>query len=264
MDFINGDFFLARFVYSVMMFKVIKLFNEIFMKKSYLVIIVIVVLIAMGVGAFMLTRQSDDASSDKSTAAQDVDDNTKNTSDDENSEQVDSRYAVDVELLDGKHLRIADLSSKGITFEVAPSTAQESVDIYFTTATDPAETKIESGLLYATTTDLANRRCERVTAVDGFDSCLQEFMSIMSSTQCSSLKPGDFEQKHVGDFDVEVGKRADHCTFNLETPEDREMHMYGFEKDGYIVVLAINGDVTRMMENPDEVIESVIGGLSVE
>jgi len=97
-----------------------------------------------------------------------------------------------------------------------------------------------------------------------YNNYLQEYMAIQSSTQCAILLPENFETKTIGNYLVSTGHREDRCAFGLTHPETQDMYMSGFEIKGYVVILSLNGEVSKIPSNPIQLMETVISLITVQ
>jgi len=214
-------------------------------KKYYIIGIVTLIIIA---GAIYLTNpKSDEISKTQAPTQSEVEK--------DNNKVQDSIYSIEFNLENNKKLLIKK-DANAFAINTAFSTP-DSVTIQL------ADKEIIEGnntisYLEVIPTEQANKRADNVTSTVGYKSLLDEYMATISSTQCAILKPTDFNTKKIGNYDVSYAEREDYCTFNLDTPETQAMHMYGFETEGYTVILSTNGNVDNLPNNPNKLMEKII------
>jgi len=210
------------------------------MNKKTTIIIISAVLLLIGGGIlFSKTRKSD-----------------KNPSAPKNVEKKVSELAVNYELSDkSSHLQIKQ--SKEVFVLNTAFSMPENVTIAFDYDSFD-ETNMPLGYMQVIPVQIAQDKVKSVRLDHKYDNYMQEYMAIQSSTQCAILLPKDFENKQVADFSIITGNRKDHCTFGLPKPEEQEMHMYAFEQGNYLILLSLNGEASKIPENPTQLMETVI------
>jgi len=216
------------------------------MKKQYLIIGATILIIGAAT-FFILNSKKEDTSEEQET-------NQNNTESVEDKIK-ENTYSIEFALENDKTLFIKK-DDKAFSLNTAFSTSN-SVIIQIDTK-EIIEGSNTASYLEVVTTEQANKRAEDVTSTIGYNSLLEEYMATLSSTQCAILKPTDFQTKDINNYEVSYGEREDYCTFNLDTPETQAMHMYGFETEGYTVILSANGNVDNLPENPNELMERII------
>jgi len=175
-----------------------------------------------------------------------------------------SNYAVEYGLTDGKILLIK--KSNEVIIKNTAFSIPENINIAFSRE-DFDEIELPLGVLTIVPNLVASERVAEVTTDSEYTTDLVEYMAILSSTQCSILEPVNFDYKTINGYTVWTASRRDYCTFGVEyssNPRNVDVNMYGFELEGYTIVLSVNGDTDKIPDNAEEMITEVIKMLEIK
>ena len=163
--------------------------------------------------------------------------------------QVIVRY----QLADGKKLIV--YSIPGFSLEVAQSSSPEDVVVSFENGTITNE----SPWFVVVTKEFAHKQVDKVGFAHNYGSTLKELMAFYSANQCSMLKPGDFKVEKIGNYTVDIGKRVDDCGHM-----QLALNMYGFETNGFYVVVMYNDDKGKLPKDLDKIVKTLISNIEIK
>ena len=225
------------------------------MKRLWIIIAVVVVFVGCGIGVCLFYN--------KSIGKQDKITGINKTHIYNNGDNQDQTiYAVEYKLSDHIHtLKIK--KSTNVYIKNTPTSVPESVTIAFSDS-DFNIQNLPLGTIRVVPMDYVEKRTSRLKLGAKYADKLQEYMAFLSSTQCTILKPGDFAQRIVSGYKIWVGRRTDKCTFGVKYPVTQGINMYGFQSNGYAIIISVNGDIKNIPSNSDQLMNKVVSLITIE